>query len=134
MKFLIKRPKFKLNKKCEEKKYFVLYFNSNVMESKKKLGLIKLSFSKIEEKSRDFFIKKNLVSFYRRNNINLAFINTNEQVSDRPYFFFISKSGKDDLTILNSYLNNQICCDFFSLKIKHLFKGFFQNHYNQFHH
>ena len=63
MKFVIKRPKFKLNKKCEEKKYFVIYFNSNVMESKKKLGLIKLTFSTIEEKSRDFFIKNNLVSF-----------------------------------------------------------------------
>ena len=46
------------------KKYFVLYFNSNVMESKKKLGLIKLTFSTIQEKSRDFFIKNNLVSFY----------------------------------------------------------------------
>lgn len=134
MKCRIKRPKFKLYKMDTKKKYFILYFNSFIINSKRKLGLIKLTISNIEETSRDFYMKQNLMPFYRRNNINLAFIKTNEPIKNKTYFFFISNSGKDDLSILNSYLNNTISNEYFCLKIKHLFKGFFQNHYNQFHH
>jgi hypothetical protein len=132
MKCRIKRPKFKFNKNYTEKKYFILYFNSFIINSKKKLGLIQLTFSNIEETSRDFYMKRNLIPFYRRNNINLTFIRTNEPIKNKTYFFFISNS--DDLSILNRYLNNTISNDYFCLKIKHLFKGFFQNRYNQFHH
>lgn len=134
MKCVIKRPKLIIKNIPTKISYFIIYFSQSHCTGKKKFSLFRINYSDIESSSRDYFIQKNICPFYRRNNIVLGFVETKNLNHGKSLFFFIDKKNNCFDKQINSYINNKIFNDFFSLKVKHLVKDFFQNRCNQFHH
>ena len=135
MKCVIKRPKLIIKNKPLEKSYFVIYFSQNHFKnSKKKYSLFKINIGLIESCSKTYFSDNNICPFYRRNNIVIGFVESKNFNIKNTQFFFLDHEDNYSNKNLNSHINKTLSNEFFSLKVKHLVKGFFQNHYNQSHH
>ena len=134
MKCVIKRPKLIIKNIPKKVSHFIIYFSQSHCTGKRQFSLFRINFSDIESSSRECFIQHNICPFYRRNNIVLGFVETKNLNHGKTLFFLIDKKNNYSDKQINSYINNKIYNNFFSLKVKHLVKDFFQNRCNQFHH
>ena len=134
MKCIIKRPKIILNKKMDQTKYYILNFSAKLFSNNKKdFNLLKLCVGNIEEVNKDTFVRNNLIPFYRRNNLNIAFLEVCSKSKFQKYNLLLLKKN-NIYKPYECYLQELISTTDFSIKTKHVFTSFFRNHYNQCNH
>lgn len=135
MKCVIKRPKIILNSVLEKNKYFIIKFTAKLFnKNKKEFNLLNLCVGEIEEVKKNIFNSENLIPFYRRNNLTIAFVKVDILPSLQKKSFLLIVKNNKIVSNYESYLQVSIIDNDFSLKIKHIFTNFFQNRYNQYNH